>query len=87
LDDFISSEKSKNTVKKTSYQWKKFENFCKEQTNGSFHVKNVPADALDKLLGTFFKEVRKQNGGEYELDGLSSFQRSIEDYSAPPERV
>ena len=56
----------------------KFETFCKEQSNGSFNVKNVPADALDKLLGKFFKDVRKQNGGEYEPDSLSSFQRSIQ---------
>ena len=41
-------------------------------------MKNVPADALDKLLGKLFKDVRKQNGGEYEPDSLSSFQRSIQ---------
>ena len=32
LDDFISSEKSENTLKKTHYQWRKIEMFCKEQT-------------------------------------------------------
>ena len=52
--------------------------FCKEQINGNFNAKNVPADALDKLLGKFFKDVRKQNGSEYEPDSLSSFQRSIQ---------
>ena len=41
-------------------------------------MKNVPADVLDQLLGKFFKDVRKQNGGEYEPDSLSSFQRSIQ---------
>ena len=78
MDDFISSEKSENTVKKTNYEWKKIETFCKEQSNGSFNVKNVPADALDKLLGNFFKDALKQNGGEYEPDSLSSFQRIIQ---------
>ncbi|XP_068742308.1 uncharacterized protein KIAA1958-like [Montipora capricornis] len=78
LDDFISSEKSENTLKKTDYQWKKFEMFCKEQTDGNFNAKNVPADALDELLGKFFKDVRKQNGSKYEPDSLSSFQRSIQ---------
>ena len=77
LDDFISSEKFENTLKKTHYQWKKFEMFCKEQTNGNFNAKNVPADSLDKL-GKFFKDVRKQNGSEYAPDSLSSFQRSIQ---------
>ena len=41
-------------------------------------MKNVPADALEKLLGKCFKDARKQNGGEYEPDSLSSFQRSIQ---------
>ena len=27
LDDFISSEKSENTVKKTNYEWKNFKHF------------------------------------------------------------
>ena len=36
-------------------------------------MKNVPADALDKLPGKFFKDVRK-----HERDSLSSFQRSIQ---------
>ena len=38
---------------------------------------NVPAATLDKLLGKFFKDARKQNGGEYEPDGISSFPKSI----------
>ena len=75
LDNFISSE---NTLKKTHYQWKKFEMFFKEQTNGNFNAKTVPADAIDKLLGKFFKHVRKQNGSKYVPDSLSSFQRSIQ---------
>ena len=44
----------------------------------NFNAKNVPTDALNKLLGKFFKDVRKQNGSEYEPDSLSSFQRSIQ---------
>ena len=44
----------------------------------NFNAKNVPADALNKLLGKFFKDVRKQNGSEYEPDSVSSFQRSIQ---------
>lgn len=28
LDDFIAAETSSNTVKKTEYEWKKFEGFC-----------------------------------------------------------
>ena len=39
---------------------------------------NIPAATLDKLLGKFFKDLRKQNGGEYELHSISSFQKSIQ---------
>ena len=75
---FIAAERSSNTVKKTTYEWKKFKTFCEQQVNGDFNVMNVPATTLDKLLGKFFKDVRKQNGGDYEPDSISSFQKSIQ---------
>ena len=78
LDDFISAQRSANTVKKTNNEWKKFENFCKEETSGTFDVEHIPADALDKLLAKFFKDIRKQHGEEYEPDTLSGFKRSIQ---------
>ena len=78
LDNFIAAERSSNTVKKTTYEWKKFKAFCEQQVNGDFNVMNVPASTLDKLLGKFFKDVRKENGGEYEPDSISSFQKSIQ---------
>ena len=33
-------------------------------------VTNISAAALDKLLGKFFKDVHKQNGGMYEPDSI-----------------
>lgn len=78
LDDFIKSEKSKNTVKKTELDWKKFETFCQENTDKEFEIKAIPVPELDKLLSKFFKNIRKKNGEEYEPDSLSSFQKSIQ---------
>jgi len=78
LDNFIAAVRSSNTVKKTTYEWKKFKAFCEQHVNGDFNVMNVPASTLDKLLGKFFKDVRKQNGGKYEPDSISSFQKSIQ---------
>ena len=65
---------------KTKREWKRFENYCQEQTNGTFQVKNVPADIVDKLLelGKFFKDVRKRDEAEYGPASISSFQRSIQ---------
>ena len=65
-------------MKKTKYEWKKFDGLCEQQVNGNFNVMNIPAAAVDKFLGKFFKHVRKQNGGEYEPDSISSFQKSIQ---------
>ena len=60
-------------MKKTKYEWKKFEAFCEQQVNENFNVMNILAATLDNLLGKFFKEVYKQNSCEYEPDSLSSF--------------
>ena len=78
IDNFIKAEKSKNTVKKTRLDWQKFEYFCKEMTNGELSIGKVPVPELDKFLCKFLKDVRKQNGGEYEPDSLSSFYKSIQ---------
>ncbi|KAL9967235.1 hypothetical protein ACROYT_G025419 [Oculina patagonica] len=72
LESFISAEKYANTVKKTKSEWKRFDNYCQEQTDGTFHVETVPADVLDKLLGKFFKYVRKRDRAEYEPDSIST---------------
>ncbi|KAL9951184.1 hypothetical protein ACROYT_G043803 [Oculina patagonica] len=65
LESFISAEKSANTIKKTKSEWKRFENYSQEQTDGTFHIETVPADVLDKLLGKFFKDVRKRDGARW----------------------
>ena len=56
----------------------KIKAFCEQRVNGNFNVINIPAATLDKLLGKFFKDIRQQNGGEYESDRISSFQKSIQ---------
>ena len=38
LERFISAEKPANTVKKTKSEWKRFENYCQEQTSGTFQI-------------------------------------------------
>ena len=78
LDDFIKAEKAKNTVKKTALDWKKIETYCQEKTNSKFNIQTIPVSELDKLLATFFKDIRKRNGDEYEPDTISSYQKSIQ---------
>ena len=52
-----------SSVKKTKYEWKKFDRFCEQQVDGYFNVMNIPAAALDDLLNNFNKDVRKKNSG------------------------
>ena len=63
VNDFIAAQRSSNTVKKTKYEWKKFDRFCEQQVDGYFNVMNIPAAALDNLLNNFVENVRKKNSG------------------------
>ncbi|CAH3140037.1 unnamed protein product, partial [Porites evermanni] len=46
--------------------------------SGFFDLTNIPAPDLDKLLCSFFKDLRKKDGSDYEPDTVSSLQRSTE---------
>ena len=43
-----------------------------------FDITNIPAPDLDKLLCSFFKDLRKNDGSDYEPDTVSSFQKRIQ---------
>ena len=59
VDDLIVAQRSSNTVKKTKYEWKKFDRFCEQQVDGYFNVMNIPAAALDNLLNNFDRQYFK----------------------------
>ena len=46
--------------------------------SGCFDITDIPAPDLDKLLCSFFKDLRKKDGSDYEPDTVSSFQKSIQ---------
>ena len=78
IDNFIHGQKSKNTVKKTKPDWQRFDAYCQGKISGCFDITNIPAPDLDKLLCSFFKDLRKKDGSDYEPDTVSSFQKSIQ---------
>ena len=39
---------------------------------------DTPASDLDKLLCSVFKDLRKKDASDYEMDTVSSFQKSIQ---------
>ena len=57
IDNFIQNEKSLNIVKKTQVDWRKFESFSNEKTDGRFNITTIPCQELDKLLCHFFQDV------------------------------
>ena len=79
LQDFISEQKSSNTVKTTKSDMTALKRFC-STINETREPETMPAKELDKLLSRFFKDVRKENGEEYEPSSLTSFQRSFQRY-------
>ena len=79
LQDFISEQKSSNTVKKTKSDMRALKRFC-STINKTREPETMTAKELDKILSIFFKDVRKESGEEYEPSSLTSFQRSFQHY-------
>ena len=73
-----STAKNRKTVKKTKPDWKRFDAYCQGKMSGCFDLTDIPAPDLDKLLCSFFKDLRKKDGSDYEPDRVSSFQKSIQ---------
>ena len=53
--------------------------FC-STINETREPETMTAKELDKILSRFFKDVRKENGEEYEPSSLTTFQRSFQRY-------
>ena len=79
IQDFIEQQKSSNTVRKTASDMKTLKRFC-TSINETKEPELMTAAELDKLLSKFFKDVKKENGGQYEPSTLTSFHRSFQRY-------
>ena len=78
IDNFIQSQKLKNTVKKTKLDWHRFYTCCQRKLSGSFGITNIPFPDLNENLCIFFKDLRKNDGSNYEPYLVSIFQKSIQ---------
>ena len=79
LKDFISAQKSSNTVKKTKSDMRALKRFC-STIDVTREPETMTAKELSELLSRLFKDITKENGKEYELRSLRSFQRSFQRY-------
>ena len=71
LEDFISAQRSSNTVKKTKSDMRVLERFS-ASISETREPEKMTSSELDKLLSKFFKDVKKENGEEYEPSSLTS---------------
>lgn len=78
IDNFIHGQKSKNTVKKNQTRLAEIWRLLPRKMSGCFDITNIPAPDLDKLLCSFFKDLRKKDGNDYGPDTVSSFEKSIQ---------
>ena len=79
LENFISAQKSSNTVKETKSDIRALKRFC-STIDETREPETMTAKELDKLLSRFFKDITKENAEEYEPSSLTSYQRSFQRY-------
>ena len=79
IDEFVRTNRAKNTVKKTESDLQRWKDWC--ATIGEMRsALDIPSDDLNRLLCHFFVKARSRSGNEYEPDTLTGFQRSIDRY-------
>ena len=69
IEELKKFSKNPNTVKSTSFLLNVWETRCKQQNIVNNIEENEP-EKLNKLLETFYAEVKNKNGDDYEPDSL-----------------
>ena len=72
------NSQNKNTTRSTNNWLSVFQECAKERgKNGNIEEYSGDKQEMDRTLGIFFGEIRKQNGNEYELDSLRVMRGAI----------
>ena len=69
LDEFIEELSNKNTLSKTNRDVSLLKEFLRAKEVDK-EIENLEAKELDEVLCAFIVEVKKKDGGEYELTTL-----------------
>ena len=78
IDSFISENANRNTVKKTKSDLTVWRRWLNKESFETRELEDIPPERLDVLLSLFFMNVRKLDGGEYELQTFTCFQMSFD---------
>ena len=77
LRQIITDKDANETKKQTEIFWNILLNYCREKSL-SFDPNTITKENLDKLLGKFYAEVRKQNGEMYKKTSFNCIRYSIQ---------
>ena len=69
IEELKNFSKNQNTVKTTSFLLNVWESWCKQKNIVNKIEENEP-EKLNKLLETFYAEVKNKNGDDYQPDSL-----------------
>ena len=76
---FIEHSKTKNTSKSTDLWMRVYHSWAETRDAPSSIETLAPVD-LDQILQTFYAEIKKKNGDDYEPNSLSNMQSAIDRY-------
>ena len=72
IDQFISNQRNKNTIRKTESDVKLIKQFIFDTTGNNLELESIPPKELNEFLSNFIVSVRKVDGGEFEPSTLRS---------------
>ena len=79
IQEFISKSKNKNTTNAT-VNWMRMYTSWATIRGKETKIEQLSPEELDKTLQTYFAEVKRQNGQDYEPNSLASMQAGIDRY-------
>ena len=79
IQNLIQKSKNENTTRATN-QWMRVYHSWAQQRNAPLDIELLPPSELDPLLQTFYAEIRKQNGKDYEPSCLANMLSGIDRY-------
>lgn len=78
LLDFIKENRNENTTKKTEQILKKFRAWLSEKKNEERKIEDIEPGKLNNYIGNYILSLKKQDGGDFEPDTLTSYHRAID---------
>ncbi|XP_070554798.1 uncharacterized protein KIAA1958-like [Ptychodera flava] len=80
VNNFVKSQRKVSTVRTTERDVNKVRRFIETWYDDHRELSDIPATALNEYLASFFINMKKDDGRDYEPDSISAVKHSIERY-------